>query len=155
MSPKPPGATSVLWPLDAMDASWLHPAAAPAATQGPRCASRNSASTRRSRKSLISASARGPFAQRNGRTWCCSKMGSESTSESLPDPALPRGDYFVTTRWTVVLSAGRKSSPQSDRALGELCQTYWYPLYAYVRGRGHTKEDAEDLVQAFFARFLE
>ena len=69
--------------------------------------------------------------------------------------SIPRGDYFVTTRWTVVLSAGRKSSPQSDRALGELCQTYWYPLYAYVRRQGHTKEDAEDLVQAFFARFLE
>jgi DNA-directed RNA polymerase specialized sigma24 family protein len=82
-------------------------------------------------------------------------MASESTSESSARPALPRDDYFVTTRWTVVLSAGRKSSPQSDRALGELCQTYWFPLYAYVRGRGHTKEDAEDLVQAFFARFLE
>ncbi len=66
-----------------------------------------------------------------------------------------RGDIFVTTRWTVVLSAGRKSSPQSDRALGELCQTYWYPLYAYVRRQGRTKEDAEDLVQAFFEKFLE
>jgi RNA polymerase sigma-70 factor (ECF subfamily) len=55
----------------------------------------------------------------------------------------------------MVLSAGRKSSPHSDRALGELCQTYWYPLYAFVRRQGRTKEDAEDLVQAFFARFLE
>lgn len=74
-----------------------------------------------------------------------------------PDSAVPppAGAVFVTTRWTVVLSAGRKSSPQSDRALGELCQTYWYPLYAYVRRQGHTREDAEDLVQAFFARFLE
>lgn len=78
------------------------------------------------------------------------------TSEaSTPDPATPRGDIFVTTRWTVVLSAGRKSSPHSERALAELCQTYWYPLYAYVRRQGKTKEDAEDLVQAFFARFLE
>lgn len=66
----------------------------------------------------------------------------------------PHGDIFVTTRWTVVLSAGRKSSPQSDRALDELCQTYWYPLYAYVRRQGRTKEDAEDLVQAFFEKFL-
>ncbi len=64
-------------------------------------------------------------------------------------------DVFVTTRWTMVLSAGRKSSPHSDRALGELCQTYWYPLYAYVRRQGKAKEDAEDLVQGFFARFLE
>ena len=79
------------------------------------------------------------------------------TPHSKPSttPAAPAGDIFVTTRWTVVLSAGRKSSPQSDRALGELCQTYWYPLYAYVRRRGKTKEDAEDLVQAFFAKFLE
>jgi len=67
----------------------------------------------------------------------------------------PRGDYFATTRWTMVLSAGRQTSAGSDRALAELCQIYWYPLYAYVRHRGQTKEDAEDLVQAFFERFLE
>src|SRR5678815_6094325 len=65
------------------------------------------------------------------------------------------GHYFVTTRWTVVLSAGHNSSPQSERALSELCQAYWYPLYSYVRRQGYAKEDAEDLVQAFFARFLE
>lgn len=64
------------------------------------------------------------------------------------------GDHFATTRWTIVLSAGHKSSPNSDRALAELCQTYWYPLYAYVRRQGHTQEDAEDLTQAFFERFL-
>jgi RNA polymerase sigma-70 factor (ECF subfamily) len=80
---------------------------------------------------------------------------SKHASRQTTPPEVARGDVFVTTRWTVVLSAGRKSSPQSDRALGELCQTYWYPLYAYVRRQGHTKEDAEDLVQAFFARFLE
>jgi DNA-directed RNA polymerase specialized sigma24 family protein len=69
---------------------------------------------------------------------------------------MPAGDdHFLTTRWTVVLSAGRKSSPQSDLALAELCQTYWYPLYAYVRRQGLNKEDAEDTVQAFFGRFLE
>ena len=77
---------------------------------------------------------------------------SDQTATTYHSPA---GDYFLTTRWTVVLSAGRKSSPQSDRALAELCQTYWYPLYAFVRRQGRTKEDAEDLVQAFFARFLE
>ena len=77
-----------------------------------------------------------------------------SADSSTPGSSAP-GDYFVTTRWTVVLSAGRKSSPQSDRALADLCQTYWYPLYAYVRRQGHSMEDAEDLTQAFFARFLE
>jgi RNA polymerase sigma-70 factor (ECF subfamily) len=71
-------------------------------------------------------------------------------------PAEPsRADTFATTHWTVVLAAGQSSAPQADRALEELCQTYWYPLYAYVRRRGCTHEDAEDLTQGFFARFLE
>jgi RNA polymerase sigma-70 factor (ECF subfamily) len=55
----------------------------------------------------------------------------------------------------VVLAAGRKSTPQADVALEQLCRTYWYPLYAYVRRQGKSKEDAEDLTQAFFARLLE
>lgn len=64
------------------------------------------------------------------------------------------GDIFATTHWSVVVSAGRWHTPQSDHALEELCRTYWFPLYAYVRRRGHSKEDAEDLTQAFFAQFL-
>jgi RNA polymerase sigma factor (sigma-70 family) len=75
-----------------------------------------------------------------------------NTGDSHPTP---RGDHFVTTRWSVVLSAGRKSSPHSERALAELCQGYWYPLYAFVRRKGHAKEDAEDLTQAFFETVLE
>ena len=65
------------------------------------------------------------------------------------------GDIFATTHWTVVLAAGQRHTPQADGALAELCQTYWFPLYAYVRRRGHNKEDAEDSVQAFFAKLLE
>jgi RNA polymerase sigma factor (sigma-70 family) len=76
-------------------------------------------------------------------------MTTDSPSTSAP------GDIFATTHWTVVLAAGKRSTPQSDGALEELCRTYWFPLYAYVRRRGYSKEDAEDLVQAFFARFLE
>jgi RNA polymerase sigma factor (sigma-70 family) len=64
-------------------------------------------------------------------------------------------DYFHTTRWTVVVAAGCRQTPQSDVALEELCRSYWFPLYAYVRRRGYLKEDAEDLTQAFFAAFLE
>jgi RNA polymerase sigma-70 factor (ECF subfamily) len=78
---------------------------------------------------------------------------TRNTSTS-PDSEAARGDVFVATRWTLVLTAGHKSSPQSDRALAELCRTYWFPLYAYVRRQGKTQEDAEDLVQEFFARFL-
>jgi RNA polymerase sigma-70 factor (ECF subfamily) len=74
------------------------------------------------------------------------------TTES-PSTTAP-GDIFATTHWTVVLAAGKRSTPQSDGALEELCHTYWFPLYAYVRRRGQTKENAEDLTQAFFARFL-
>ena len=62
-------------------------------------------------------------------------------------------DIFATTRWTVVLAAGRRRTTAADVALEELCRTYWYPLYAYIR-RHHTKEDAEDLTQAFFAKLL-
>lgn len=77
-------------------------------------------------------------------------MSSSTTSN--PSPA---AGCFVTTRWTVVLAAGHGRTPQADLALEELCRVYWYPLYAYVRHQGHSKEDAEDLTQAFFARFLE
>jgi RNA polymerase sigma factor (sigma-70 family) len=76
-----------------------------------------------------------------------------SAASSSQQTAAP-GDVFATTHWTVVLAAGRRHTPQSDHALEELCRTYWFPLYAYVRRRGHAKADAEDLVQAFFARFL-
>jgi RNA polymerase sigma factor (sigma-70 family) len=65
------------------------------------------------------------------------------------------GHIFATTRWTVVLAAGDRGTPQADVALEELCRTYWYPLYAYVRRHGHSREDAQDLTQAFFARLLE
>ena len=62
---------------------------------------------------------------------------------------------FVTTHWSVVLSAGRSSdTTHAHDALARLCQTYWYPLYAYVRRRGHSPHDAEDLTQEFFARLL-
>ncbi|MGB7768832.1 MAG: sigma-70 family RNA polymerase sigma factor [Verrucomicrobiia bacterium] len=62
---------------------------------------------------------------------------------------------FVTTHWSVVLTAGRSDTTRAHAALANLCQTYWYPLYAYVRRRGHSPEDAQDLTQAFFARLLE
>jgi RNA polymerase sigma factor (sigma-70 family) len=76
-----------------------------------------------------------------------------TSTYSTPASSAP-DDIFATTHWTVVLAAGKRHTPQSDGALEELCRTYWFPLYAYVRRRGHNKEDAEDLVQEFFARFL-
>jgi DNA-directed RNA polymerase specialized sigma24 family protein len=82
------------------------------------------------------------------------KTENSLDSEPSTPSTGPARDYFATTHWTVVLASGERRTPQSDRALEELCRTYWFPLYAYVRRRGHTKEDAEDLTQAFFARFL-
>ncbi len=77
-------------------------------------------------------------------------------TEDQPPGATPaRGDIFATTRWTVVLAAGAPGSPAAAVALEELCRTYWYPLYVYVRRRGHAPADAEDLTQEFFTRFLE
>lgn len=61
----------------------------------------------------------------------------------------------MTTRWSVVLAAGHQSSPDAARALESLCQSYWYPLYAFVRQSGKQPDDARDLTQEFFARVLE
>ena len=69
------------------------------------------------------------------------------------EPQRPR-DYFATTRWTVVLNAAGTDPARAGDSLAELCQTYWYPLYAYVRRRGYSAADAEDLTQEFFARLL-
>jgi RNA polymerase sigma-70 factor (ECF subfamily) len=62
---------------------------------------------------------------------------------------------FATTHWSVVMSAGRDSSPDSRQALASLCETYWYPLYAYARRRVPDVNEAQDLTQAFFAELLE
>lgn len=76
-------------------------------------------------------------------------------SETNARPLGANVAWFATTRWTVVLGAGADSSLDARRALEELCRCYWYPLYAYARRRGQSPEDAEDLVQGFFARLIE
>ena len=62
---------------------------------------------------------------------------------------------FATTHWSVILEAGQEDSPEAQAALERLCRTYWYPLYAFLRRQGKTREEAEDLTQEFFARFLQ
>ena len=61
---------------------------------------------------------------------------------------------FPTTHWSVVVQAVDKLGEERSRALERLCESYWYPLYAYVRRKGHSPADAEDLTQEFFARLL-
>jgi RNA polymerase sigma factor (sigma-70 family) len=65
-----------------------------------------------------------------------------------------RSVQFATTHWSIVLAAGDPASPKARAALETLCQTYWYPLYAYLRRTGHQPADAEDLVQGFFLHLL-
>jgi RNA polymerase sigma-70 factor (ECF subfamily) len=86
---------------------------------------------------------------------CASGQGEAiiQTVQSQETRVVPSA-RFVTTQWNVVLNAARDSATQAQ-ALEELCRGYWYPLYAYVRGRGHTREKAQDLTQEFFARLLE
>jgi RNA polymerase sigma-70 factor (ECF subfamily) len=66
-----------------------------------------------------------------------------------------RAASFDSTRWSIVLAAARDPSERARAALSDLCETYWYPVYAYVRRRGHAPDEAEDLTQAFFAKLLE
>src|SRR5215813_13797381 len=68
-----------------------------------------------------------------------------------------QSDFFPSTQWSVVLAAGRSlAEPEmAQAALGELCQIYWTPLYSFVRSRGYTVHDAQDLTQSFFAHLIE
>lgn len=79
--------------------------------------------------------------------------------ENSPDPAgrgrEAAGSFdFRTTHWSVVLLAGGGDSPDAADALEALCRTYWYPLYAFVRRKGHSPEDSQDLVQGYFELLL-
>ncbi len=78
-------------------------------------------------------------------------MSDQESSPQLGD----RSD-FTTTHWSLVVRAARGTeTPRAAAAMAELCRTYWYPLYAFVRRRGYSPQDAEDLTQAFFARLLD
>jgi RNA polymerase sigma-70 factor (ECF subfamily) len=67
----------------------------------------------------------------------------------------PPPGRFLTTRWSLIVAAQKPGADQAREALAELCRLYWYPLYAYIRRRGHDAVSAEDLTQAFFAHLLE
>jgi RNA polymerase sigma-70 factor (ECF subfamily) len=73
----------------------------------------------------------------------------------MDEPPGPR--EFATTHWSLVVAAkpDEASRSRARKALEELCRAYWYPLYAFVRNRGYSSDDAQDLTQSFFARFIE
>lgn len=77
------------------------------------------------------------------------KLRIMTATSNTPD-ASPR---FMTTRWTLVLQAGAEG-PEREAALDQVCRTYWYPVYAFIRRQGASPEDAQDLTQSFFAKML-
>ena len=86
-------------------------------------------------------------------SWAPSHSGAATASAKggfVGDP-----QRFDTTRWSVVLAAAATDAPESRRALAELCESYWYPLYVFVRRQGYGPEDARDLTQSYFAELLE
>jgi RNA polymerase sigma factor (sigma-70 family) len=64
-------------------------------------------------------------------------------------------ESFVTTHWSLVLAAGQRALPESEKALAALCQAYWGAVYVYVRRQVHDLHEAQDLTQSFFTRLLE
>jgi RNA polymerase sigma factor (sigma-70 family) len=79
-------------------------------------------------------------------------MNDQGRQDELVPPSPQR---FLTTRWSMVLAARDREGTEAGQALAALCDAYWYPLYAFVRRRGHDPESAQDLVQGFFTRLLE
>ena len=81
----------------------------------------------------------------------CSFVSGKNGDEGVSEPR-----EFVTTRWSLILSAANPGSEQQKAhdALAELCRTYWRPIFSFVRGRGYSIEDAQDLTQDFFATIL-
>ena len=76
-----------------------------------------------------------------------------STDEYNQDP--PQAHRFPATHWTDVVAARREGSSAAAEALNRLCTTYWYPIYAYIRRKGHSDADAKDIAQGFFYHILE
>ena len=77
------------------------------------------------------------------------KVDETATAGARAQPGM-----FTTTHWSVVLRVGQEDSTQAMLALDQLCRTYRYPLYAYIRRRGYAEHDAQDLIQGFFALLL-
>jgi len=78
-------------------------------------------------------------------------MSASSVTTGQP----PASSNFATTHWTLIVAARDRAAPQAQEALAALCDAYWYPLYAFIRRRGHSADEAQDLTQEFFARLLE
>jgi RNA polymerase sigma factor (sigma-70 family) len=91
--------------------------------------------------------------------YACMAKGRPECTLVNGSPGKQRGDEpreFVTTRWSVILSAGNlgRQEQKAHDALAELCRTYWRPIFSFVQARGYSIEDAQDLTQDFFVTIL-
>lgn len=73
----------------------------------------------------------------------------------LTPMASDNNDWFHTTHWSIVLAARDTKDSRAEEALGNLCQTYWRPLYSFLRRTGKSPHDAQDLTQSFFAALID
>ena len=76
--------------------------------------------------------------------------------QTLPETVYGKADPFASTHWSVIVAAGDSQADEasSRAALTQLCETYWPPLYTYVRARGYSRHDAQDLTQGFFTYLI-
>jgi DNA-directed RNA polymerase specialized sigma24 family protein len=77
-----------------------------------------------------------------------------TTTDPEDHAPIHAGAHFATTQWNLILTAADSTAPGSEAALEQLCRSYWYPIYAYVRRRGHSVEEAQDHTQGFFVYLL-
>lgn len=96
-----------------------------------------------------------PSCARVYRQTCQAGIAQAAMPEEAPETHCTAGNHFRTTHWSAVIRAGQGNPIEAEPALNELCQVYWYPLYAFARRQGCAASEAEDLTQAFFARLLE
>ncbi len=80
----------------------------------------------------------------------CYALGVKATPGTLQEG----GASFATTHWSVVAQSALTDAPEAANALAQLCEMYWPPIYSFIRRRGYTSPDAQDLTQSFFAYFL-
>ena len=89
-------------------------------------------------------------------SWVDGKVHGQRRNTMLDEESeRPPTVQFPTTHWSRVAAALELGGPGTREALGALCSAYWYPLFAFIRRRGHGAEEARDLVQEYFTRLLQ
>ncbi len=83
------------------------------------------------------------------------KFSNRENGIAMRHSSKEQPERFMSTRWSLVISAGQAEGRERQDALRELCQRYWQPLYAFIRRRGHESPEAQDLTQSFLVSVLE